>query len=576
MARNILLITSDQQHWNTLGCLNPGIETPALDRLAAEGTLFTRAYCPNPTCTPTRASIITGKYPSQHGGWTLGTKLPESEPTIGDLLLENDIRTALVGKAHFQQLQSTPEFPSLESYPIMQDLDFWRRFKDRFYGFEHVELARNHADEAHVGQHYAIWMEEKGCLEWRQYFQKPTGTSERQRHHWPIPEAYHYDAWIAERTNALLEQYAGGGDRFFLWASFFDPHPPYLVPSPWDTMYDPNEIDVPGMDEGEHEVNPPHFGMTQEERPDFSSYREPGGNGIHGCHSHRFDPKELARDTAIYYGMVSCMDKYIGRIVDRLDALGLAEDTLVVFTTDHGHFLGQHGLMAKGPFHYEDMLKIPFIVRQPGTVPAGQRSDALQSLVDLAPTFLTSLGLPVPDAMTGLNQLGVWSGQQEYLREHVVTEFHHNPTTIHLRTYIEERWKLTVYCNQPYGELFDLGRDPDEKQNRWDDNEYLDVKRDLHLRLLIAGIEKEEPLTPEALKLPQKSAAMYVKSIEADGYRLRVDPDADTWELVALQAPDRNLWDDPALADTKADLVRRLLFQRLAAEPIWMPRVCSA
>ena len=117
---NILLITSDQQHFNTLGCLNPEVRTPNLNRLAREGTLFTRAYCPNPTCTPTRASMITGKYPSQHGAWSLGTKLPESELTVGEIFSKAGYRTALVGKAHFQPLASTEEYPSLESYPIMQ------------------------------------------------------------------------------------------------------------------------------------------------------------------------------------------------------------------------------------------------------------------------------------------------------------------------------------------------------------------------------------------------------------------------------------------------------------------------
>ena len=170
---NILLITSDQQHWNTLGCLNPEIQTPHLDTLAQQGTLFNRAYCPNPTCTPTRASIITGKYPSQHGAWSLGTKLSEDEHTVGEDFTDAGYRTALVGKAHFQPLHGTEEFPSLESYPVLQDLDFWRSFDEPFYGFEHVELARNHADEAHVGQHYAIWMEENGLTNWRDYYAPP-------------------------------------------------------------------------------------------------------------------------------------------------------------------------------------------------------------------------------------------------------------------------------------------------------------------------------------------------------------------------------------------------------------------
>ena len=278
-AKNVLLITSDQQHGNTLGCLGSEIRTPNLDRLAAQGTLFTRGYCPNPTCTPTRASIITGKYPSQHGAYSLGTKLLESEHTVGEDFQAAGVRTALVGKAHFQPLAGTTEFASLEAYPKLQDLAFWKRFNGPFYGFEHVELARNHADEAHVGQHYAIWMEQNGLANWRDYFRPPTGTNDRQRRSWQIPEAFHYGTWIAERSGALLDGYAQRGERFFLWSSFFDPHPAYLVPAPWDRMYDPASVTVPAMVAGEHDANPPHFRLTQTEQPDFSA----GGRAAGGC-----------------------------------------------------------------------------------------------------------------------------------------------------------------------------------------------------------------------------------------------------------------------------------------------------
>ena len=130
---NILFVTSDQQHWNTLGCMNPEIQTPNLDRLAARGTLFQRAYCPNPTCTPSRASIITGTYPSQHGAWALGTKLPEDYPVVGVRFKEAGYRTCLIGKGHFQPVEQTEEFTSLESREVLGDLDFWRSHEGPFY-----------------------------------------------------------------------------------------------------------------------------------------------------------------------------------------------------------------------------------------------------------------------------------------------------------------------------------------------------------------------------------------------------------------------------------------------------------
>lgn len=488
---NILLITSDQQHWSTIGAYNNEIRTPNLDRLVKEGTTFTRAYCPNPTCTPTRSSILTGMYPSQHGAWTLGTKLSEDVHTVGEDFQNNGYRTALVGKAHFQPIGSTEEFESLESLPKLQDLDFWGDFNGPFYGFEHVELIRNHAHEHLVGQHYAIWLEENGCENWRDYYAAPTGKlSYEVEHKWNIPEKFHYTTWIAERTNALLEEYKNRGEQFFLWASFPDPHPPYLVPEPWDTMYDPDELSLPEGVDGEHEKNPPHFRKTQEDEPDFSEYRE-SGQGIHGFHSHKLPEYKARKNKAVYYGMISLMDKYIGKILDQLDELGLADDTIVVFTTDHGHLFGQHGMSAKGAFHYEDLLKLPFLVRYPGHVPAGQTSEALQSLVDLAPTFLGFSGISIPHGMTGVDQSKVWMGQSANARDHIICENHHEPTTVHLKTFVDDRYKITVYYNHTYGELFDLQEDPSEHHNLWGDPDCQELKGQLLLKYIWAELGKE-------------------------------------------------------------------------------------
>ncbi len=573
---NILLITSDQQHWRTLGQFNPEIQTPALDKLASQGAAFTRAYCPNPTCTPTRSSMITGKYPSQHGAYSLGTKLPESEKTVGEIFSAAGYRTALVGKAHFQPLQSTEEFPSLEAYPTLQDLDFWADFDGPFYGFDHIELARNHTDEAHVGQHYALWMEEKGLSNWRDYFLQPTGHVEAQRRKWLIPEQFHYNAWIAERSQSLISQYQAADQPFFLWASFFDPHPKYLIPEPWDTMYDPEEISVPSVTAGEHDRNPPHLQLTQQPDPDFSAWQEPNGSGCHGFHSHLHDRDELAKDIACYYGMVSCMDKYIGQIIDHLDALGLAENTLVVFTSDHGHYFGQHGLIAKGAFHYDDGVRVPMIARLPGRIPAGKVSHSLQSLVDYAPTFLDYADLDIADDMTGIPQGDVWNGDESAAREHVIIENRHQPTTLHLKTYIDQRYKITLYFNRDYGEIFDLRADPGEVNNLWAD---ADLRATLTEAFLRAEILKEEPLSDDSLALPNKSAAMYLKSCNLRQSQINFDLAKDRYELFDLAADpgrSRNLWDSAAHCGLRAEMVRALLFSRWGLEPLWMPRIAGA
>ncbi len=493
---NILLITSDQQHWNTLGVDNPEIETPNLDRLAREGMLFERAYCPNPTCTPTRASLITGQWPSQHGAYSLGTKLLEDRPTVNDVWREQGYRTGLVGKAHFQPLKGTDEFPSLEAYPVLQDLDFWKTFEGPFYGFDDVELARNHVDEAHVGQHYALWMEEKGLTDWREYFSKPTGTRDPQEHTWNLPEEFHYNAWIAERTNHHLEQYRDRGEPFFLWSSFLDPHPPYLVPEPWDARYDPEKVTLPERRPGELENGTPFQRLAADPEGNPETYGI-AGQWLHGVHSHVQDKGDLARDIAVYYGMVSCLDRYVGKILDRLEELGLAENTLVVFTSDHGHYFGHHGLIAKGPFHYDDGVRVPMMVRWPGRVEAGSRTRALQSLVDLPVTFLEAAGIEKPHWMSGLNQLPCWTSGGEPVRRHTFVENKHDPETCELKTYIDERYKITVYRGLDFGELYDMEVDPGEFENRWDDPDYSAIRT----RLLQAFIQAE--MATEVVPMPR-------------------------------------------------------------------------
>jgi len=501
---NLLLITSDQQHWDTLGVTNPLVRTPALDELARQGTRFDRAYCPNPTCSPTRASLITGMYPSLHGCWTIGVKMPEDVPTIGQALGARGYESILVGKAHFQPLKSAPGSESIECQPTLRDLDFWRRFHGPWYGFNRVETARMHGDESHVGQHYAIWMEEHGLKNWRDYFQAwpPSKTPDdrpyylRDQRHWNLPAQLHHTTWVAQRTIANIERCAQAGKPFLLWSSFFDPHPPYIVSEPWASMYRPQDMRPGKLAPGELDRMPPHFRKTQEKRPDFAMYNEPGGSGLHGFHSQLRDPEELKKDIAAYYGMVSFMDQRIGQILQSLDRLGLADDTLVVFTTDHGHFLGQHGLTAKGPFHYEDMVKVPFLVRWPGKVPSGRVSGALQSLVDVPPTFLRAAGMDVPGIMQGVDQLPVWRGEQPAARDHVIVENRHNPTRMHLRTWIDQRWKITVYRDADFGEMFDLQEDPGEVRNLWDEPALAAQKSRLLHRFVQSSLIQEPTRMP--------------------------------------------------------------------------------
>ncbi len=490
---NVLLITTDEHHWKCMGYNNPRIHTPNLDRLAEQGMIFDRAYCPNPTCSPTRASLITGLYPSQHGCYSLGTKLSEEVPTVGEAFQARGYRTSLYGKAHFQPLRSTEEFPSVETPDHFGDRDFWDKWEGDFYGFDTFELTRNHTAEAWVGPHYRFWLEDKGFTNWRDWFIPGAGTYDLKKQEggvWPIPEEAHYNTWLVERVNQKLQTHREEDESFFLWASFPDPHTPYCVPEPWASMYTPEDVLREWVEPGEHELNPPAHQLTQQPGADFSSYRQTG-QAIHGYVNHTYSQTEdFTRKIATYYGMVSFTDHAVGQILDQLDTLGLADNTLVVFTTDHGHFLGKHGLGTKGAFHYEDVLKIPFIARIPGG-PQGRRTDALISLVDLPRTFLSSCGLPVPRGMGGEDFTPLFRGDVESCRDHVLVENRHEPDTVFLNTYINARYKLTVYYEQEYGELWDLESDPDELHNRWADPDYAEIKQELLLKLCHAQMGKE-------------------------------------------------------------------------------------
>ncbi len=497
---NILLITSDQHHHQYLGATDAKLKTPALDRLCREGVRFERAYCSNPTCTPARASIITGMYPSQHGAWSLGTKLFEDVPTVGDILRRAGYFTSLVGKAHFQPLASQPGMESIECQPTLRDLEFWRKFNGPWYGFEKVETARMHVSEYHVGGHYGIWMEERGFKEWRDYFEDWPRNEEKERRlrsnrHWAIPQEFHYTTWTGERTIAHILAAVEEERPFFIWSSFHDPHPPYMVPEPWASMYDPADMEPGRLCSGEHDSNPVHFRKTQENDHEFWSEATKDEGAVHGAHSHLSDENELRKDIACYCGMISFMDEHIGRILAELDRLGVADDTIVVFTTDHGHFLGQHGLTAKAIHHYEDLIRIPFIVRWPERMPAAEVSQAIQNLVDLAPSFLAASGLEIPGGMTGVNQLTAWSAGQP-ARSWSVTENHHGYRRFHMRSYVNQTHKITVYRQGDEGELFDLEHDPGELRNLWHDPSFLGLKCRMLHEFMQATLQSEPERMP--------------------------------------------------------------------------------
>jgi arylsulfatase A-like enzyme len=482
---NVLLITTDQQRADTLGCYgSPLGATPRLDAFAAQGTRFAAARTQNPLCQPARASILTGTYPSTHGVTCNGIDLPADaeERSVATLLRRAGHRTAIVGKAHFAT--TFPFFPtgSVESVEGSARVD--PEWCGPYFGFEHAELILfGHnlriADlmgrwswafgPPPFGLHYARHLfrdgAERGFERLRLMQPEAAGAAWDHTQTWrnALAEEDHPTTWVADRA---VEWLRAVDEPFFAWVSFTDPHHPMDPPAPWCDRYAPADVleVLPVVHPDEHDTKPPvHKILSQGLRGGPLEWANPGGATL--------TREELATMTAGYYGMVAQLDHAIGRVLDVLDERGLAGETLVIVTSDHGEFLGEHQMIFKGPFGYDSLLRVPLLVRGPG-VAAGAVVDDPVGTIDLAATALQAVGEPVPDWMEG-RPLGE-------AREWCLSENDWSiVTTLAMRTLTTRRFKLHRYLDQPFGELYDLEDDPGEVVNRWDDPAYEPARRDL-------------------------------------------------------------------------------------------------
>ena len=496
---NILLITTDQQHWNTIHALgNPAIRTPNLDRLAREGVAFRRAYVTSPVCSPSRSTMITGEYPSRHGCWQVGVALDPGRPTIGRILSGHGYATGLFGKAHFQPCEEG----SFESPPHIHDRAFWRGFRGPYYGFETVAMGHGHGDSpfAH-GMHYGVWLEEQG-IDPMDYFLP--GKDNAWGEPWALPEQYHYTRWTADRTMEFMEKRAGRGP-FFAWCSFQDPHDKFLCPEPWASMYDPDSL-PPFRESPDESAGKPAvyryllegriFDFPREQLPPDA---EPLIRGQMQCLLFTNDSigrSEARKWLAAYYGMISLIDHHVGRLLDKLEELGIADRTLVVFTSDHGDYAGNHNLWLKGPLHYEDIIRVPFLARWSGRLPEGVQTDALFSMADLAPTLLEAFGLPPAPHMQGVSQWRTMLNPETPSRGWCLVENRVHPD-YYVKTIVTDRFKMNYVLNREAdGELYDLREDPDEFRNVYGHPDYAGVRMRLLEKLVDAYGRLENPYPP--------------------------------------------------------------------------------
>jgi arylsulfatase A-like enzyme len=492
---NILLITTDQQRTDALGCYGSAwAGTPHLDALAAGGVCCERAYTTNPVCTPARVSLFTGLQVSRHGAWNVGLNAPEETRTVAHRLAEQGYCTHNIGKMHFQAYGSRDD-QSIEA--ISRWTGGHPDFCGPYYGFQTIELALGHTTYGLRG-HYGAWVRSQVSEEIFRSYERATPLTDSfggEGYDWDLPLRLHNSVWTADRAIHFLRQH-NRSQPFFLTLGFQDPHHPHCLPREFANRVKMEDVPLPDYDEGELDDKPPHFAIARRGELDTSvfrgEYHVAGQN--RGFDYRRTSAIEARLGRAYYYNMVRLIDQQMGRILHYLDEAGLTENTLVIFTSDHGELLGDHGLWMKGPFHYEQIVRVPLLLRWPRGFSGQQRTPAILSHLDLVPTILAAAELPPESGLDGKNALPLFQGSLPSIRDGAMIECIDDPHKLRLKTYVTSDRKLTWYNGQTFGELYDLTEDPKEKVNLWDHLDYATEKAHLLAHIL----EKLEPLENRA------------------------------------------------------------------------------
>ncbi|MBD3422707.1 MAG: sulfatase-like hydrolase/transferase [Chitinivibrionales bacterium] len=478
---NIIIVTSDQQRKDTLGCYGARYaDTPNLDRLAENGIVCERAYCTNPVCSPSRVSLFTGQSVGRHGCWNIGVNTPQDTVTIAHRLRNAGYRSHYIGKIHFQAWHSPPEHSREHCWHIVPGSKPNPRppqplFSGPYYGFETIEWASGHTRMGLTG-HYGEWV--RGQVDEQQFasfarLHKITGASfGAEACDWDLPHHLHNSVWTADRTIEFLQRH-DASQPFLLAVGFQDPHHPHALPKDFANRVTPDQTPIPSFQKGELLDKPPHFAQAQKGEYCYQGEDDTTIDNRLMGQLNGFDYSSVSIDDArlsrsYYYSMVNLMDEQLGRIFACLDKQGLAGNTIIIFTTDHGELLGDHGLWLKGPFHYEQLINVPLIIRWPDA--KAKRVNSLVSLADIAPTLLRRSGVAFGDReLDGVSQLPVIRGDADSVRRSLLVECVDNERDLRLKTIVTKDRKLTWYHGRKYGELYHLDTDPNEITNLWDE-----------------------------------------------------------------------------------------------------------
>ena len=493
---NILFICTDQQRSDSLGCYgNQQVSSPHIDSIAASGVRLKRHITPMQICSPSRATMITGLYPRNHQLITNGKALPESVPTLTQALVDAGYQTHSVGKQHLQPLLAPAELnmPDSRAFWDKPDAAGWN---GPYYGYQTLDLMLGESDTAQMAGHYAHWLKEN----YPDYINHlkpemadippPADLDEIWRS--AMPTEYHYNTWITDRTVNFLEKQNNFESPFCLFVSFPDPHHPFDPPGDYADRYTPSDMPLPDITEEDLNSRPSYAGDLFPKGQGFRSlYWQANDDAEAGSSITTDDVTDESLQLAIAYthAQVEMIDDGIGRMLQQLKLSGLDENTIVIFTSDHGDYLGNHGLLHKGPASYRQLTELSFIMRGP-QIQASTEIDSLTSHIDLMPTLLDLAGVSCNSEVDGVSLKPLLTGNALQVRDHTFGEYH--PTVRHdlyNQTVYKDQWRMTLYPEHPeWGELFDLEADPLEHRNRFYDEDSSFIKS-----VLSSLLEQEFP-----------------------------------------------------------------------------------
>ena len=477
---NVLFIITDQQRADHAGFMgNDVVRTPAIDSIAARGNVFESAWVANPVCMPNRSSIMTGRYPTAHGVVFNDRSLDWNATTFPRLMRAAGYRTGLIGKSHLQHGMSRNSVVEIEGEPVARSpypdgwdeleeferyLDDWED-PDDFYGFDHIELAIDHG--ARMTGHHLRWALDKGGKldELLVPYSPESPALDRSDRWWQIyrppygPEL-HSTTFVAERAVAFIDEAAAEQKPWLAYCSFPDPHHPMAAPGEWYDRHRPADMVLPSSIDDTLADGPAHLRRVQS----FTAEQQRMWVSAFGAGDHEMVKEAIAAT----YGVVEMIDDGVAQILAAVERLGQADNTIIVFTSDHGDMMGEHGLMMKGFMPFRGTQQVPLIISAPGVAPS--RSSSLASSIDLAPTLLDLCGLNPFDGIQGTSLVPVMDDPTVAVRDHVLVEDDCPPGLAAGRIPEKSRTVVTPalrYTRNSRGEelLFDEVEDRDEMTN---------------------------------------------------------------------------------------------------------------